>query len=119
VQPQPGLEDGQFTHPGVVALAEKVVASDSPELTDLPRRLLARTLIVRDLDIARDLAAQWAGFRFVTLQGELLEADGTLTVGTHHAETGLISRKSELRDLREQMTQLDVRVDAIGNELAG
>jgi chromosome segregation ATPase len=43
----------------------------------------------------------------VTLQGELLEPDGSLTVGTHHAEAGILSRKSELRELREQVQRLD------------
>ena len=66
-------------------------------------QLLGRTLIVRDLAAARAIAAHASGFRLVTLQGELLEPDGTLTVGTHHAETGILSRKSELRELREQL----------------
>ena len=39
------------------------------------------------------------GCRCVTLHGELLETDGTLTVGEHHAGAGILSRKSELREL--------------------
>ena len=89
-------------HPGLVAPAEQLVSCDHPELADLPAQLLGRTLIVRDLAAARAIAAHAPGFRLVTLQGELLEPDGTLTVGTHHAETGILSRKSELRELREQ-----------------
>jgi chromosome segregation protein len=111
----PDCEPGR---PGVLAMAENVVVCESPELGDLSHRLLGRTLIVRDLDTARALAAHSSGFRFVTLAGELLEVDGTLTVGAHHAESGLISRKSELRDLREQMAHLDGRVDAISHDLA-
>ncbi len=109
--------EGQPTHPGVVALAEQVVSCEAPGLEDLPRRLLGRTLIVRDLDTARALAAHTSGFRFVTLQGELLEADGTLTLGSPHAEGGLLSRKSELRDLREQVEQLDSRLAEIDIDL--
>src|SRR5262249_13553676 len=89
-----------------------------PQLTDLPRWLLARTLIVRDLATARGIAAHTSGYRFVTLQGELLEADGTLTVGTHHAETGILSRRSELRELREQVAQLDARLAEIERDRA-
>jgi chromosome segregation protein len=95
------------THPGIIAVAERVVRCEDPELVDLPARLLGRTLIVRDLACAREIAAGTPGWRFVTLQGELLEADGTLTVGTHHAEAGILSRKSELRELREQLEVLD------------
>jgi chromosome segregation protein len=105
-----------IAHPGVVALAEQVVRCDHPELSDLPARLLARTLIVHDLAAARALAG--TGFRCVTLQGELLEADGTVTVGTHHAEAGILSRKSELRELREQAAALDVRVTELDRDLA-
>jgi chromosome segregation protein len=97
-------------HPGVVAWADRVVRCDDPELADLPTRLLVDTLIVRDLTAARALAAHLPGHRFVTLRGELLEADGTLTIGTHHAETGILSRKSELRELREQVADLDRRL---------
>src|SRR5262249_9798850 len=72
-------------HPGIVAFAESLVQCDHPELSNLPRQLLGRTLVVRDLATAREIANQSTGFRCITLQGELLEPDGTLVVGTHHA----------------------------------
>jgi chromosome segregation protein len=109
--------EGQPVHPGVIALAEQVVSCEAPELADLPHRLLGQTLIVRDLDTARALAAHTTGFRFVTLQGELLETDGTLTIGSPHAEGGILSRKSELRDLREQLAELDSRLAEIEIDL--
>ncbi len=85
----------------------------------MPAQLLGRTLIVRDLATARALAAHASGFRFVTLQGELLEPDGTVTVGTYHGEHGILSRKSELRELLEQITGLDQRIAETESELAG
>jgi chromosome segregation protein len=93
----------------VIGLAEKVVRCDDPQLAALPGRLLRRTVIVRELTAARQLATQLEGFRFITLQGELLDADGTLTVGTFHAEGGILSRKSELRELREKIKVVDAR----------
>src|SRR5262249_11302242 len=102
--------EGVPAHPGMVAPAEQLVKCDNPELAELPSQLLGRTLVVRDLDTARTLAGLTIGYRFVTLQGELLEADGTLTVGTHHAEAGILSRKSELRELREQLAGLHRRI---------
>ena len=51
------------------------------------------------------------------MQGELLEPDGTLTVGTHHAETGILSRRSELLELKEQVAQLDTRLADIEQDL--
>jgi chromosome segregation protein len=104
------LLHGLSLHPGVVALAEQVVRCEDPAFADLPALLLQNTLIVRDLTAARAIASLGAGFRCITLAGELLEADGTLTVGTHHAEAGILSRKSELRELRNELIQLDERL---------
>jgi chromosome segregation protein len=114
----PQSAHGSPIHPGVIAQAEQLVSCEQPELADLPAQLLGRTLIVRDLDAARLIAAHTSGYRFVTLQGELLEADGTITVGTHHAEMGILSRKSELRELREQVASLDGRIVETERDMA-
>jgi chromosome segregation protein len=106
------------THPGIVARADRLVTCDHPNLADLPSQLLKRTFIVRDMDAARAIAAQASGYRFVTLAGELLEADGTLTVGTHHAEAGILSRKSELRELRLQTAEMDLKIGNTERQLA-
>ncbi len=114
----PASPEGLPSHPGVVALAETLVACDNPDLAHLPGQLLGRTLIVRDLEATRTMAALTTGYRFVTLQGELLEPDGTLTVGTHHAATGILSRKSELRELRGDGADLDRRIGETEHDLA-
>jgi chromosome segregation protein len=97
---------------GAIAFADELVLCEDPELAELLKRLLGRTLIVRDLATARQLAKHGTGLGFVTLQGELLDPDGTLTVGTHHADTGILSRKSELRELREKLAALDQELAA-------
>jgi chromosome segregation protein len=102
-------------HPAIIAVADQVVTCSHPDLAHLPSQLLGRTLIVRDLDSARALAP---GYRLVTLQGELVEANGTMTVGGHHAELGILSRKSELRELREQAERFDRRIADTESELA-
>ncbi len=86
--------------PGVECRADQLVHS-CEKLPDLPSRLLADTWIVETLDVALALSqAKGKGCRFVTLQGELLESDGQLTVGSLRPETALVSRKSELRQLK-------------------
>ncbi|HEV3082065.1 MAG TPA: chromosome segregation protein SMC [Gemmataceae bacterium] len=110
--------DHKPSHPGIVAAVDQLVTCEAPELRELPAQLLGRTLVVRDLQTAREVSGQTAGYRFITLQGELLEPDGTLTVGTHHAQTGILSRKSELRDLRERVLALDAGIATTEKELA-
>lgn len=104
--------------PGVVAPAEQVVSCDHPELGDLPSQLFGRTVIVKNLAAARTIARRVPGLRLVTMQGELLEPDGTVTVGSHHAESGILARKSELHDLIEERDLLDLRVAAAEREFA-
>jgi chromosome segregation protein len=114
----PVIPEGATAHAGIVAVAQEVARCENHELTGLPAQLLGRTLIVRDIVVARELAALGGGFRFVTVGGELLEADGTLTIGTHHAETGILSRKSELRELRQTALALDDRIGRSEHDLA-
>ncbi|GAB4137065.1 MAG: chromosome segregation protein SMC [Planctomycetaceae bacterium] len=104
---------------GVVQRADALVKS-TEEHHSLARRLLRDTWIVETLDIAFQLAREAGrGCRFVTLQGELLEADGTLIVGTARSETTLVSRKSELRKLKNDVLKLERKIEDEEKRLAG
>jgi chromosome segregation protein len=94
---------------GVVARADELVQT-APHLVPLARRLLGSTWIVETLSQALAFAPLAPAASFVTLSGELLAADGTLSLGPSHASTGLISRRSELRLLREQMGRIDAEL---------
>ena len=100
--------------------ADRWVTCDHPELEGLPRQLLGNVRIVPDLATARQLSIdpEFQGFRFITKDGELLDADGTLTVGTHHAEAGILSRKSELRDLQAQAAAIGREIVAAEGSIA-
>jgi chromosome segregation protein len=105
-------------HSGLIGSAARLVSCGHPEFTHLPEHLLGTTLLVKDLGAARSLAATTNGFRFVTLQGEVLESSGEVTVGAHYAGSGLLSRKSELRELRSGLAELDAQIAATEQELA-
>jgi chromosome segregation protein len=72
-------------------------------------RLLGRTLIADDLAHAQQLRQQLpSGYRFVTRNGEVLEADGRILAGPMGTKLGgMISRRSELAQLHEQIAALD------------
>ncbi|MBX9580319.1 MAG: AAA family ATPase, partial [Gemmataceae bacterium] len=82
------------------------VRCDHPGLAGLPDQLLGDVYLVDTLADARRLAVGLPGCRFVTPAGELLEPDGTLTAGPARSGAGLVSRKSELRDLRGRLAAL-------------
>jgi chromosome segregation protein len=97
---------------GVVCRADQLVRSASG-IHRLPERLLADTWIVSSLDAALALAESTAArARFVTLQGELLETNGTLFAGSFRGETALVSRKSELRGIKNDLARLDQKIAA-------
>jgi chromosome segregation protein len=94
---------------GVVSAAD-LVAVERPDLAALPRHLLGHVAVVPDLVAARQWAKTHPRHRFVTRAGEVLDPDGTLTIGPVGGGAGILSRKSELRDLREQIRGYDERV---------
>src|SRR5262249_11428015 len=118
--PVPPASEPAVNSTGDGIRADELVKCEMPELTHLPAHLLGNTRIVSDLAAARVAAAkpENAGLRFVTRQGELLEATGALTVGTHHAETGILSRKRELRELRHDAAELEVQIAAAERDQA-
>jgi chromosome segregation protein len=96
-----------FGQPGIVGRADGLARSPQ-SLPDLAARLLADTWVVETLsDAMRWHAAMGGRCRFVTLQGELIEADGTLFAGTVRNESALLSRKSELRRLKNELHRLE------------
>ncbi|MFL5328798.1 MAG: chromosome segregation protein SMC [Gemmataceae bacterium] len=94
-----------------------LVTSHRSELRNLPRQLLSNTLLVHDLETAREIAEDCPGWRYVTQAGEVLEADGTLTIGNYNADAGLLSRKSELRDLKTEGASIAERVETLEFDL--
>ncbi len=105
--------------PGVLGRADNFVETE-PRFVPLARRLLCRTWLVENLSQAQRLAENVGrGFNFVTLSGELLQADGTLVVGPRHGSTGLITRRSELRALHSQLEELQTAIAAAETAVAG
>lgn len=93
--------------PGVLGRADQFVETD-PNYEFLIRRLLNRTWIVETLDHAKILYQKSDGrTNFLTVSGEYLTADGILIVGPSSGSSGLISRRSELRSLAENLESLE------------
>ncbi|HEY2840985.1 MAG TPA: chromosome segregation protein SMC, partial [Pirellulales bacterium] len=95
--------------PGVTARADELVQT-SPQLTPLARRMLGHVWIVDSLPRASELARQHASATFVTLAGEVVSAEGTASFGRCQPATGLISRRSELREIQSQVAKLEADI---------
>ena len=89
--------------PGVIGRADSLARSpvSMPHLSAL---LLADTWVVATLvDAVRIVDESGGSVRAITPQGELVERDGTLHAGMVRSETAVVSRKSELRRLRNEL----------------
>ena len=96
--------------PGVMGRADQFVEI-APDLSPLARRLLGRHWFVDSLRTAFELAnGIGRGLNFVTVVGEVLAADGTLTVGPRQSSTGLLSRRSELRALVDEIRDMEQKI---------
>ncbi len=84
----------------------------------LARHLLGRTYVVDSVAAAARLAKLDLGARFVTLDGVVWEADGRLGIGSLGSDTGLISRRSEMRELARELEEVAERIRVLANELA-
>ena len=84
----------------------------------IAHHLLGRTAVVDDLATARDLHQTGPrGWRYVTKSGEVLEADGTLRAGPLTAAMGLLSRRSELEAIEQQVAEVDGRIVQLSSQL--
>jgi chromosome segregation protein len=81
-------------------------------------KLLGKTIIVDSLQKAIELAERTRdGYKFVTLKGECLSADGAITLGPLGKTTGLISRKSRLRQLQEAIANITDEIGALEGQI--
>ena len=95
--------------PGVMGRADRFIESAS-DYQSLARRLLGRTWLVDRMATALRLAQSIGrGLDFVTSDGELISAEGTVVVGPRQAATGVLSRRSELRACHVQANELEVK----------
>lgn len=104
--------------PGVIGRADRFLTADE-HFASLVLHLLGHTWLVEKLSDAVEYSRAYPGqLRFVSRSGEVLEEDGTLIVGSRDQTSGLISRRSELRDLRQQIVELDQAISTDQREVS-
>lgn len=88
---------------GVIGRADRMIDCHA-DFAPLFRYLLGTTWMVDSLDTALELAHfRGASLRFVTADCQLMESDGTLTIGALQSSAGLVSRRSEIQNTRAEI----------------
>ena len=100
---------------GVQALRARELVRAAEGAEAVADRLLARAFIVQDLDAAVGLAATANGsvMTYATPRGELARSDGFVFGGNGQERAGVISRRSELRALEAEMTELRAQLGTL------
>ena len=114
----PIMNERDFSdQPGFVARAIDLVRYPA-QYEQLARHLLCKTIVVDSLDAAMAMARDdVTNHRFVTVDGEMVEPDGRVVVGPPTSAAGLISRKSELRQIGDQRSDLEKNIETLSEQL--
>ncbi len=111
-------ESGVDRTAGFVGIASDLIAYDAP-YDAIFQNLLGRTVVVETLDAAITMARKYANrFRIVTLDGQVVNAGGSMTGGSAARTAGILSRASQLSQLEDRQKALAGRREALEGQLA-
>lgn len=103
---------------GVIGRADRLTQF-APEYEPLIRALLGTTWIVDSLATALELSHfRGAGLRFVTAECQLVDSDGSITIGSLQAGLELISRRTEMQKAIEEIEDREREIEVVAEEVA-
>lgn len=107
VKSRPFTEKGLEKCEGFVDMADRLLEYDK-KYSEIICSLLARTAVVDNIDNGIAMAKQYSyRFKIVTLDGQVLNAGGSMTGGSRGSGTGFLSRANEIETLKEQVAVLE------------
>ena len=96
---------------GYINLASELVQYDS-KYTEIIKSLLGRTVVSEDLDAAIAIAKKYNyKFKIVTLDGQVVNAGGSMTGGAKLQNAGILSRGNELEKLKAQCEEIAEKLE--------
>ena len=102
---------------GYVNIASSLV-SYSPEYKDIILSLLGRTVVAEDLDAAVVMAKKYSyRFKIVTLDGQVINAGGSMTGGARLQNAGILSRTNEIDKLKAECDGLAEKSKTLDEEI--
>lgn len=111
------MKDAPVNDPGFVGVAYDLVSFDK-RYDGIFANLLGRTVIAETLaDAVRMSKANGNRLRIVSLDGQLINAGGSMTGGSAARGTGILSRANELEELKKRRLTLGRQYDEAQIEL--
>ncbi len=97
-------------HPAFVNTADQLVNYHSHYKTII-ENMLGNIIVAKDLKGANEMAARLQyRYRFVTLDGDVVNAGGSLTGGSSKQQSFVFTRKAELEQLNDRLVELEQSV---------
>ncbi|MBR3691750.1 MAG: chromosome segregation protein SMC [Clostridia bacterium] len=107
IRPTPLEAKGLSGEPGYIGIASELVSCDKT-YKDIVSYLLGRTCVVDHIDSAIAIARKYRhSFRIVTLDGQMVNAGGSMTGGSSVRGAGILSRANELKRLADRLSMLE------------
>ena len=107
IKPRELRENGLEDCYGFVGVAANLCSCDS-KYNGILYSLLGKIVIAEDLNCATTIAKKYSyRFKIVTLDGQVVNAGGSLTGGSLNRNTGLLSRANEIETLKKQTAVLE------------
>lgn len=104
-----GLDD-QY---GFVSIASDLVSYDN-KYSEIIRWLLGRTAVAEDIDSAIAIAKKYSyRFRIVTLDGQVINAGGSMTGGSRVQNAGILSRGNDIERLKGSLASMQKELDGM------
>jgi chromosome segregation protein len=95
---------------GVLGMARTLVTAKTPALAGLVDRFLDGVVIVSELERAQTLRMLMPDYTFVTIDGDVLSADGTVTGGVMEgAGSGALQKRREIAVVAADVARLEER----------
>ena len=106
IKPRELKENGLDDCYGFVGVAAELCSCDK-KYSKILGSLLGRIVIADDLNSAAAIAKKYSyRFKVVTLDGQVVNAGGSMTGGSQLRSTGMLSRQSEIKKLKSQTEKL-------------
>ncbi len=118
VRPADFRDRGVEREDGFVGMGDAIISFD-PQYAKIFSNLLGRVVVASDMDKAMAMARKFGHrFRIVTLDGQVLNAGGSMTGGSVSRSAGILSRANELERLNQQKDGLAADLKTASDELA-
>ena len=109
--------NGLERQPGFVGIASALVET-APEYGEILENLLGRTVIAETLDQAIRMARAGENrFRIVTLDGQVMNAGGSMTGGSTTKSAGVLSRANDLARLEGERARQAQQLESLQKQL--